>query len=47
MALLRDIAMPLARNDILLISTWISIKANQLTDDLSRFRMEKVANVYS
>ena len=46
MAPLRDIAMLLAKNDILLTPTWIPTKANQLADDLSRFRMEKVANAY-
>ena len=44
MAPLRDIAMLLARNDIHLIPTWIPTKANQLADDLSRFRYRKIAD---
>ena len=44
MAPLRDIAMLLARNDIHLVPTWIPTKANQLADDLSRFRYRKIAD---
>ena len=42
MAPLRDIAMLLAINDILLIPT----KANQLADDLFRFKYRKIADDY-
>ena len=44
MAPLRDIAMLLVRNDIHLVPTWIPTKANQLADDLSRFRYRKIAD---
>ena len=46
MAPLRDIALLLARNDIYLVPVWIPTKANQLADDLSRFRYRKIANRY-
>ncbi len=41
---LRKIAMLIASHDILLIPTWIPTKANQLADDLSRFRYRKIAD---
>ena len=47
MAPLRDIAMLLTINDILLIPTWIPTKANYLADNLSRLRIKKVADIYS
>ena len=46
MAPLRDIAMLLAKNDIHLVPIWIPTKANQLADDLSRFRYRKIADTY-
>ena len=46
MAPLRDIAMLLARNDIYLIPVWIPTRANQLADNLSRFRYRKIADEY-
>ena len=46
MAPLRHIVMLLAKHDILLDPQWIPTKANQLADDLSRFRYEKIANAY-
>lgn len=39
--------MLLIKYDIMLISTWIPIKTNELVDDLSRFRYRKIANKYS
>ena len=44
MAPLRDIAMLLVKNDIYLVSIWILTKANELADDLSRFRYRKIAD---
>ena len=44
MAPLRDIVMLLAKNDIHLVPIWIPTKANQLADDLSRFRYRKIAD---
>ena len=41
---LRQIAMTMAEYDILLVPTWIPTYANQLADDLSRFRYRKIAN---
>lgn len=46
MAPLRDIAMLLAKYDIMLTPTWIPTKANELADDLSRFRYRKIADKY-
>ena len=46
MALLRDVVMLLAVHDIYLIPTWIPTKANQLADDLSRFRTKKIADAH-
>lgn len=46
MTSLRKIAMLLAKNDILIIPIWIPTKANQLADDLSRFRYRKIADKY-
>ena len=46
MAPLRDIALLLARNDIHLVPIWIPTKANQLADDLSRFRYRKIADAH-
>lgn len=46
MAPLRDIAMLAATHDIIVVPTWISTKANQLADDLSRFRYRKIADAY-
>lgn len=46
MALLRDIAMLFAINDIIVVPTWIRIENNQLADDLSRFRYRKIADTY-
>ena len=46
MAPLRDIAMLLAKNDIHLVPTWIPTKANELADDLSRFRLRRVADMH-
>ena len=43
---LRTIAMLIVSHDILLISTWISIKINELTNNLSRFRYRKIADKY-
>ena len=43
---LRLIATTLAESDILLVPTWIPTKANQLADDLSRFRYRKIADMY-
>ena len=43
---LRTIAMLIVSHDILLISIWIPTKANELTDDLSRFRYRKIADKY-
>lgn len=43
---LRQIAMLIARNDVLLVPTWIPTKRNQLADDLSRFRYRKIADMY-
>lgn len=43
---LRDIAMLLATNDVVMSAVWIPTKANELADDLSRFRYEKVANSF-
>ena len=44
MALARDIAMLLARNDIHVAPVWIPTKANQHVDDLSRSRYRKIAD---
>ena len=44
MAPLRDIAMLLAIYDIHLVPIWIPTKANQLADNLSRFRYRKIAD---
>ena len=44
MAPLRDFAMFVARHDIHLVPTWIPTKANQLADDLSRFKFKKVTD---
>lgn len=46
MAPLRSIAMLLAKYDIMLTPTWIPTKANELADDLSRFRYRKIADKY-
>lgn len=46
MAPLRDVVMLLAKYDIDLIPTWIPTKANELADDLSRFRYRKIADAY-
>ena len=46
MAPLRDIAMLLVKNDIHLVPIWIPTRANQLADDLSRFRYRKIADAY-
>ena len=43
---LRQIATTVAHYDILLVPTWIATHANQLADDLSRFRYRKIANMY-
>ena len=43
---LRQIATTMAEYDILLVSIWIPTYANQLADDLSRFRYRKIANMY-
>ncbi len=43
---LRYIAMLAAKNDIILVPTWIPTKANQLADDLSRFRYRKIADIF-
>ena len=43
---LRDIALLLATNDIYLVPVWIPTKANQLADDLSRFRYRKIADAH-
>ena len=43
---LRKIAMLVASHDILLIPTWIPTIANQLADDLSRFRYRKIADKF-
>jgi len=46
MAPLRDIAMLLALNDILIEAIWIDTKSNDLADLLSRGRYETIANKY-
>lgn len=46
MAPLRDIAMLVAKHNIHLVPTWIPTKANQLADNLSRFKFKKVADAY-
>lgn len=46
MAPLREIALSLARNDILLVPTWIPTRANQLADALSRFQFKKLADTW-
>ena len=46
MAPLRDIAMLLVKNDIHLVPTWIPTRANELADDLSRLRYQKIADTY-
>ena len=43
---LRQIATILAESNILLVPTWIPTKANQLANDLSRFRYRKITNMY-
>ena len=43
---LRQIATIMAEYDILLVPTWIPTRANQLADDLSRFRYRKIADIY-
>ena len=43
---LRQIATTMAEYDILLVPTWIPTHANQLADDLSRFRYRKIADMY-
>ena len=43
---LRQIATTMAKYDILMVPTWIPTHANQLADDLSRFRYRKIANIY-
>ena len=43
---LRQIATTIAEYNILLVPTWIPTHANQLTNDLSRFRYRKIANRY-
>ena len=43
---LRQIAITMAEYDILLVPIWIPTHANQLADDLSRFRYRKIANTY-
>ena len=43
---LRQIATTIAECDILLCPTWIPTHANQLADDLSRFRYRKITNIY-
>lgn len=43
---LRQIATTMAKYDILLVPTWIPTHANQLADDLSRFRYRKIADKY-
>ncbi len=43
---LRHIVMLAAKYDILLVPTWIPTKANQLADDLSRFRYRKIADTF-
>ena len=46
MAPLRDIALLLARFDITIDAKWIPTRANELADDLSRFRYRKIANAF-
>ena len=43
---LRQIATTIAEYDIRLVPIWIPTHANQLADDLSRFRYRKIANMY-
>jgi len=43
---LRQLVLLFAVHDIVAIPTWISSEANNLADLLSRFRFEKVANLY-
>lgn len=47
MASLRDIAILMTKHNIYLILIWIPTKANQLVDNLSRFKYQKIANIYS
>ena len=46
MAPLRNVAMLLAQNDIHLEAVWIPTRANELADDLSRFRYRKIADAH-
>ena len=46
MSPLQQIAMLMATHDVIVIPTWIPTKENQLADDLSRFRYQKVADTY-
>ena len=45
-ASLRNIVILTATYDIILHIVWIASKDNALTNDLSRFRFEKIANTY-
>ena len=45
-ASLRDIFILTATYDIILYIVWIASKDNVLADDLSRFRFEKITNIY-
>lgn len=46
MAPLQQIAMLMAKHDVMIIPTWIPTKANQLADDLSRFCYQRIASTY-
>lgn len=46
MAPLRNIAMLLAKYDIMVSPIWIPTKENELADDLSRFKYQKIADKY-
>lgn len=43
---LRQIATTMTEYDILLVPTWIPTHANQLANDLSRFRYRKIADTH-
>ena len=46
MTSLRDIVILLTKNDIYLVLIWILTEVNELTDDLSRFWLRRVINMY-
>ena len=46
MAPLRDIAMLVATDDVIIDAIWIPTKANELADNLSRFRFKKITDEF-